>query len=83
MRRDVPREPAAREKVAIGASLAALLRIRNMRLTLAVAGLFTAWLVVQNVFLPVYLVRVKGLDPATMGWVLSMLNCTTGISACG
>lgn len=72
MRRDVPREAAARERVAIGASLAALLRIRNMRLTLAVAGLFTAWLVVQNVFLPVYLVQAKGLDPATMGWVLSM-----------
>jgi predicted MFS family arabinose efflux permease len=72
MKRDVPRPAAARQPIALGASLAALLRIRNMRLTLAIAGLFTAWLVVQNVFLPRYLVEVKGLSPTTMGWVLSM-----------
>jgi predicted MFS family arabinose efflux permease len=72
MRPDARPARVARSPIAIGATLAALLRIRNMRLTLAVAGLFTAWLAIQNVFLPVYLVQVKGLAPATMGWVLGM-----------
>jgi MFS family permease len=72
MRPDARPARAERPSIAIGATLAALLRIRNMRLTLAVAGLFTAWLAVQNVFLPVYLVQVKHLAPATMGWVLGM-----------
>lgn len=72
MRRDAPRARVERPKLALGATLVALLRVRNMRLILAVAGLFTAWLAVQNVFLPRFLTEVKGLTPAAMGWVLSM-----------
>ena len=72
MRADVVRPRAERPSVAILPTLAALWRIRNMRLTLGIASLFTAWLAVQNVFLPRYLVEVKGLAPATMGWVLGM-----------
>ncbi len=53
-------------------SLMALLRIPNMRAALTVAVLFTAWLVLQNTFLAVFLTQAKGLDPATMGGVISM-----------
>jgi len=55
----------------IGA-LRQLLGIANMRAALMVAALFTAWLVLQNVFLPVYLTSAKALPAATMGKVLSM-----------
>jgi MFS family permease len=73
VRADPPRAPgSARPPLALGATIATLLRVRNIRLVLAVAGLFSAWLMVQNVFLPVYLTQVKGLAPATMGRVLSM-----------
>jgi MFS family permease len=54
------------------AALRQLLGIANMRAALLVAALFTAWLVLQNVFLPVYLTTVKALPAATMGKVLSM-----------
>jgi MFS family permease len=56
----------------LGASLATLFKIRNMRVALSVAVLFTAWLVLQNTFLAVYLTSTKGLDPMTMGKVISM-----------
>lgn len=62
------RAPAIR----LGAAIATFWRIGNMRASLAIAALFTAWLVVQNVFLPVYLTQAKGLAPATMGWVIGM-----------
>jgi len=53
-------------------AIGALLRVPNMRVALAVAALFTAWLVLQNVFLPVYLTDEKGLAPETMGKVIAM-----------
>lgn len=53
-------------------ALRQLLGIANMRAALLVAALFTAWLVLQNVFLPVYLTTAKALPAATMGVVLSM-----------
>ena len=54
------------------AALSELLRIPNMRVALAVAALFTAWLVLQNTFLALFLTRDKGLEPTTAGWVISM-----------
>lgn len=73
MVRDAPRTaPGPERDQSMLAALNTLLRIRNMRLALAIAALFTSWLVLQNVFLPVYLTSVKGLDPTTMGLVLSM-----------
>jgi predicted MFS family arabinose efflux permease len=53
-------------------ALGALLRVPNMRVALAVAALFTAWLVLQNTFLALFLTDVKGLSPTTAGWVISM-----------
>lgn len=48
-----------------------LLGIRNIRLSVAIAGLFAAWATVQNVFLPVFLVHARGMSPTTMGWVVA------------
>lgn len=48
-----------------------LLRIRNIRLSVTIAGLFAAWATIQNVFLPVYLVQERGMSPTTMGWVVA------------
>ncbi|MBC7987253.1 MAG: MFS transporter [Sphingomonadaceae bacterium] len=72
IRPDPPRAAREVQPLEIGSTIATLWRVPNMRLTLAVAGLFTAWLAVQNVFLPLFLTEVKGLAPATMGWVLGM-----------
>jgi predicted MFS family arabinose efflux permease len=73
MRRDAPVARSAEAPgMGVGAALAALWRIPNMRLALAVAGLFTAWLAVQNSFLALYLVQAKGLTPQQMGVALSM-----------
>ena len=49
-----------------------LVKVPNMRVALAVAALFTAWLVVQNTFLAVYLTDVKGLAATTAGSVIAM-----------
>lgn len=54
------------------ASLGQLLKIRNMQVSLAVAGLITAWLVLQSTFLVLFLTQVKGLAPTTAGWVIGM-----------
>lgn len=73
MRPDAPRPVAAKgETIPLGAAIATFWRIGNMRASIAIAALFSAWLMIQNVFLPVYLTQVKGLAPATMGWVLGM-----------
>lgn len=63
---------AATDNGSVMEALAALLRIPNMRAALGVAALFTAWLVLQNTFLALFLVEVKGLAPTTVGGVLSM-----------
>lgn len=52
-------------------SMLSLLKIRNIRLCVIIAGLFAAWATVQNVFLPVYLVSERGMSPTTMGWVIA------------
>lgn len=71
--RATPRPARAPETdLPIVATIGALLRIRNMRIAVALAAVYSAWVMVQNVFLPVYLTQAKGLAPATMGWVLGM-----------
>jgi len=75
MRPDAPR-PARRAGDAptmpFWTAVRTLWRVRNVRLSVLIAGLFSAWLMIQNVFLPVYLTQVKGLAPSTMGWVIGM-----------
>ncbi|MBT2186203.1 MFS transporter [Sphingobium nicotianae] len=53
-------------------SIRELLRSRNLLLSMAIAALFTAWLTVQNVFLPRYLTETIGHSPQTMSWLLSL-----------
>ena len=79
MRRDepAPAPTADTPHPSLASSLGALLKVRNMRIALCLAGSFTAWLVLQNVYLPVYLTSMKGLTPAEMGGVLA----TGGIAA--
>lgn len=64
--------PVHAESGNVLADLARLLRIPNMRVALAVAATFTAWLVLQNTFLTVFLTQEKGLDPTLAGRVISM-----------
>jgi MFS family permease len=49
-----------------------LLKVGNMRASLAIAGLVTAWLVLNSSFLVLFLTSVKGLAPTTAGWVIGM-----------
>lgn len=53
-------------------SIRELLRSRNLLLSMAIAALFTAWLTVQNVFLPRYLTETVGHSRQTMSWLLSL-----------
>ena len=73
IRPDAARAPdSAGDEPSFLAALGELLRIGNMRAALAIAGLFTAWLVLQNTFLAVFLTSMKGLTPTATGWVISM-----------
>ena len=56
------------------ASFSECLKIPNIRISLAIAGLFTAWLVIQAVFGTLFLTQVKGLAPTTAGWVVGMFG---------
>ncbi|MEL1252129.1 MFS transporter [Aurantiacibacter gilvus] len=62
------RAPSLPFRQAVGTLLAA----RNIRVSLAVAATITAWLVLQNTFLAVYLTAEKGLTPTMAGSVISM-----------
>lgn len=53
-------------------SIFALLRSRNLVICMAIAALFTAWLTIQNVFMPRYLTETIGHSAATMSWLLSL-----------
>ena len=73
MRADPKAPPAeAQQQGNFVKALAALLRIPNMRVVLAVAAFITSWLVLQNTFLALFLTEDKGLTPTTAGWVISM-----------
>jgi predicted MFS family arabinose efflux permease len=65
-----PDAPASGEASHEG--LWAALTSRNMLLCIAIAGLYSAWLLVQGLFLPLYLVRVDGLKPTDMGVVITI-----------
>jgi MFS family permease len=49
-----------------------LLRSRNLLLSMAIATLFTAWLTIQNVFMPRYLTDTLGFSKPVMGWMLGL-----------
>ncbi|MGZ3234806.1 MAG: MFS transporter [Croceibacterium sp.] len=53
------------------AAFGALLKVRNMRIALAIAGLITGWLVLESTFLTKFLTEIKGLTPVGAGQVIS------------
>ncbi len=66
-------EPAGGARDAgLGAALILLLKVRNMRVALGVAAMVTAWLVLQNTFLAVFLTGSRHLTPAAAGTVIAM-----------
>ncbi|HEY7806699.1 MAG TPA: MFS transporter [Croceibacterium sp.] len=72
LRRDGPRPAGERTAQSNPfVDFAALLRIRNMRLALAIAGLITGWLVLETTFLTRFLTETKGLTPVAAGAVIS------------
>jgi predicted MFS family arabinose efflux permease len=72
LKRDPPVVVAERQAQANPfADFAALLRIKNMRLALAIAGLITGWLVIETTFLTRFLTESKGLSPVDAGAVVS------------
>jgi MFS family permease len=64
--------PIADAAVAPGGGLAALLRNRNVMISALIAGIFTAWLTIQNVFMAVTMTRVNGFTTTEMGMVLGV-----------
>ena len=66
-----PPRTAPEAKIPGGTGVLSLLGSRNILLCIAISGLFSAWLLVQSVFLPLYLVRIDGLKPTDMGFVVA------------
>ncbi|WEK45743.1 MAG: MFS transporter [Candidatus Andeanibacterium colombiense] len=62
----------AQPKGSLLADFGELLKIGNMHASLAIAGLVTAWLVLNSTFLVLFLTTEKGLAPTTAGWVIGM-----------
>lgn len=70
--RDAPRASAGpRPRRNPFTDFAMLLKIGNMRISLAIAGLITAWLVVESTFLVLFLTQVKGMEAVDAGAVVS------------
>lgn len=64
--------PKAEPRRPLLQDFAELLKLRNMRASLAIAGLITAWLVLSSTFLVLYLTTERGFEPTTAGWVIGM-----------
>jgi MFS family permease len=58
-------------------SIASLLKSRNLVVSMAIAALFTAWLTIQNVFMPRYFTEVLHFSKPAMGQVMGI----TGLGA--
>lgn len=70
LKRDAPR-PERVTHANPFADFATLLKVPNMRIALVIAGLITAWLVIESIFLTLFLTQVKGLTPVAAGAVIS------------
>jgi predicted MFS family arabinose efflux permease len=73
--RDLPKTengPVRARLSGAASEVLALLKSRNLVLSMAIAALFTAWLTVQNVFMPRYLTETLGYSRVTMGNILGV-----------
>ncbi|MEO6151996.1 MAG: MFS transporter [Croceibacterium sp.] len=68
---DARTAPAPEAQGSPFAAIGTLLRIGNMRIALAIAGLITGWLVLESTFLTLFLTQIKGLTPVAAGAVIS------------
>ena len=73
--RDPPREQAVPPPAAVNARGAAW-KHRNVLLCVAMSILLVAFVVVFSIFMPLYLVNVRGLPQPTMAWLMSMFGLT-------
>ena len=69
-----PPKSAPEARIPGGTGVLSLLGSRNILLCLVISGLYSAWLIVQGVFLPIYLTRTDGLKPTDMGLVLALTS---------
>jgi MFS transporter, ACS family, hexuronate transporter len=77
--RDAPPPPVvpqsrARRAEASGAALSEVLMEGNVLRCLVMSIAFVGYLVVTWTFMPLYLVQVRKLEPATMSWVMGVLG---------
>jgi MFS transporter, ACS family, hexuronate transporter len=73
--RDPPREQAVPPPTVINSHGAAW-KHRNVLLCVAMSILLVAFVVVFSIFMPLYLVNVRGLPQPTMAWLMSMFGLT-------
>ncbi len=71
----VHHQDAADNRMTIGEAL----KVRNMWICVVVGVLMVGHFVVTWAFMPIYLVQGKGLDPATMSWVMGSLGIAAAI----
>jgi MFS family permease len=53
---------------------------RNMLIIVVISGLYSSWLLVQGLFLPLYLVKVDGLKPTDMGVVITVAGIAAAMA---
>jgi predicted MFS family arabinose efflux permease len=73
--RDLPKSEEASPRFSVSNAwrdMASLLKSRNLLLSMAIAALFTAWLTVQNVFMPRFLTETLGYSRVQMGNILGI-----------
>ena len=82
MVRPINEAPHAPVAVAAGvlSGIRKVLNTRNIALCIAISGFYSGWLIIQSVFLPLYLVRVDGLKPTDMGLVVAATGIATAVA---
>ena len=66
--------PGAVESPREKPSLAAVLRHRNIWLSVLISAVFVTWFIVMTTFAPTYLVQARGFTPGQMGFVMTVLG---------
>jgi len=69
--------PAAEQSLQRSIGVLGLLRERNVLICVILATLLVSYLVICWAFMPLYLTRIRGISPGSMGWLMG----TLGISA--
>jgi ACS family hexuronate transporter-like MFS transporter len=69
--REPPAEPIVAQQAA-ASSLVASLSQRNVPVCIGMSILLVAFVVLFATFTPLYLVKVRGMDPSVMSWLMSM-----------